>query len=285
MKNLRGAKPIPNPLVRKFITDFKRTDLIYDDSILDKFKSKFVSWIKSSKYNKLSGLEVYHSVSYIHGTVQAFDHFYLIQKKKRFRFFKGEFFYHKCSFRHDWNWAYIEDDEIKNGDAVILSVPFSDYGKQHPLLTEDFLNYCDANSIPCLLDFAYYPMAKNINVNLNHRCIQAICFSLSKPFYGMEHLRVGIRMVSEYRTLDDGINAFNEQQMVNRFGAAVGLELMNNFSVDYNWDTFGEKYSKVCNQMGLEETDCVMFGIGGDEYNSLNRGSEKNRVCISDLLI
>jgi hypothetical protein len=29
----------------------------------------------------------------------------------------------------------------------------------------------------------------------------------------------------------------------------------------------------------------VMFGIGGDEYNSLNRGSDKNRVCISDLLI
>jgi hypothetical protein len=28
-----------------------------------------------------------------------------------------------------------------------------------------------------------------------------------------------------------------------------------------------------------------MFGIGGDEYKSLNRGSDKNRVCISDLLI
>jgi hypothetical protein len=73
--------------------------------------------------------------------------------------------------------------------------------------------------------------------------------------------------------------------MINRFGAALGVELMNNFSVDYNWDTFGEKYSKVCKELNLEETDCVMFGTGGDEYNSLNRGSDKNRVCISDLLI
>ena len=81
MKNLRGAKPIPNPLVKKFITDFKRTELIYDNDILDKFKSKFVSWIRSSKNNKLDGLEVYHNISYIHGTVQAFDHFYLIQKR------------------------------------------------------------------------------------------------------------------------------------------------------------------------------------------------------------
>jgi hypothetical protein len=101
----------------------------------------------------------------------------------------------------------------------------------------------------------------------------------------MEHLRVGIRMVNDFRHIDDGVGAFNEQQMVNRVGAAIGYELMNKYSVDYNWDTFGEKYSKICKEMNLEETDCVMFGIGGDEYKSLNRGSDKNRVCISDLLI
>ena len=285
MNNLRGAKPIPNPNIKQDIISWNKLSSIYDDSILQKFKDKFVSWIASSKYNKLEGLEGYKDISYVHGTIQSFDHFYLIQKKKRFRFFKGEFFYHKCSFQHDWNWAYIEDDEIKRGDAVILSVPFSDYGKQHPLLTQDFLNYCDENSIPVMLDFAYYPMAKNINVNLNHNCIQLITFSLSKAFYGMEHLRVGIRMVNDFRHVDDGIGAFNEQQMVNRVGAAIGYELMSKYSVDYNWDTFREKYSQVCKQMNLEETDCVMFGIGGNEYNSLNRGSDKNRVCISDLLI
>ena len=285
MNNLRGAKPIPNSDIKKDIISWNTLTSIYDDTILQKFKDKFVSWIANSKYNRLEGLEAYKDISYVHGTIQSFDHFYLIQKKKRFRFFKGEFFYHKCSFQHDWNWAYIEDDEIKRGDAVILSVPFSDSGKQHPLLTQDFLNYCDENSIPVMLDFAYYPMAKNIDVNLNHNCIQLITFSLSKAFYGMEHLRVGIRMVNDFRHVDDGIGAFNEQQMINRVGAAIGYELMSKYSVDYNWDTFGEKYSNVCKEMNLEETDCVMFGIGGDEYNYLNRGSDKNRVCISDLLI
>jgi len=285
MNNLRGAKPIPNPKIKEFITNWKGMNSVYDEQVLDKFKNKFVSWIANSKYNNLEGLDGYKDISYVHGTIQSFDHFYLLQKKKRFRFFKGEFFYHKCSFQHDWNWAFIEDDEIKNGDAVILSVPFSDYGKQHPLLTQDFLNYCDKNSIPVVLDFAYYPMAKNININLDHKCIQLLTFSLSKAFYGMEHMRVGIRMVNDFRHIDDGVGAFNEQQMVNRVGAALGYELMNNFDVDYNWDTFGEKYSHICKKMNLEETDCVMFGIGGDEYKSLNRGSNKNRVCISDLLI
>ena len=285
MNNLRGAKPIPNPLIKQFITNWDKTEMVYNEYILDMFKNKFVEWISNSKYNELTGLEYYKDISYVHGTIQSFDHFYLLQKKKRFRFFKGEFFYHKCSFQHDWNWAYIEDDYIKNGDAVILSVPFSDYGKQHSLLTEEFLNYCDDNSIPVMLDFAYYPMAKNVKVNLRHKCIQLATFSLSKAFYGMEHLRVGIRMVNEFRHVDDGVTAFNEQQMVNRIGAAIGYELMSKYSVDYNWDTFGEKYTEVCKKMNLEETDCVMFGIGGDEYKSLNRGSDKNRVCISDLLI
>lgn len=285
MNNLRGAKPIPNPTIKQDIISFNNLSCVYDDTILNKFKNKFVEWISASKYNKLEGLDFYKKIDYVHGTIQTFDHFYQLQKKKRFRFFKGEFFYHKCSFQHDWNWEYIENDDIKNGDAVILSVPFSDYGKQHPLLTEEFLNYCDDNSIPVLLDFAYFPMAKNVSVNLRHKCIQAATFSLSKAFYGMEHLRVGIRLVNEFRSLDDGIGAFNEQEMVNRVGAAIGYQLMNKYSVDYNWDTFGEKYSQVCKEMNLEETDCVMFGIGGDEYNSFNRGSDKNRVCISDLLI
>jgi len=285
MNNLRGAKPIPNPSIREFISNWDKTEMVYNEYILDMFKNKFVEWISNSKYNELTGLDYYNDISYVHGTIQSFDHFYLLQKKKRFRFFKGEFFYHKCSFQHDWNWAYIEDDYIKNGDAVILSVPFSDYGKQHSLLTEEFLNYCDDNSIPVMLDFAYYPMAKNVKVNLRHKCIQLATFSLSKAFYGMEHMRVGVRMVNEFRHVDDGVTAFNEQQMVNRIGAAIGYELMSKYPVDYNWDTFGEKYTEVCKKMNLEETDCVMFGIGGDEYKSLNRGSDKNRVCISDLLI
>jgi len=271
----KSTTAIPNPIIKNYIRNWHKPDSIYSDMILDKFKSKFVDWVTSSKYNTLSGLEVYKSISYVHGTLQAFDHFYLIQKKKRFRFFKDECSYHERSFKHDWNWKYIEDDEIKNGDAVILSVPFIGSGKQHELLTEDFLNYCDANSIPMCLDFSYLPLTKNININLNHRCIQLICFSLSKAFYGMANMRVGIKMVNEYRTLDEGITFFNEHQLVNRYGAALGYDLMNEFSVDYNWDTFGENYSKVCKENNLIETDCVLLGINEND----------KKTCISNLLV
>jgi len=281
MMNLRGAKPIPNEIIKNEILNFKNID-VYDDTLLEVFRENFVNWIDSSKNNKLLGLREYLHLDFVHGTIQAFDSFYLKYTDKRFRIFKGEFFYHQCCLKNSLNWEYTDGTDLIEGDALIISVPFSDYGTIHPALNDTFFSSCSEIGIPILLDFAYYPMAKNININLSHSSIKMLAFSLSKAFYGMEYVRVGVRLMKD--DIDDGIRAFNEQQMVNRYGIGLANYLINNHSVDYNWDSFGEKYEIVCKEMNLKETDCIMFGIGGDEYRELNRGSEKNRVCISDLL-
>jgi hypothetical protein len=282
MMNLRGAKPIPNPIIKDDINTYTDNN-IYNDTLLEVYKQNFVDWVVKSEYNKLIGIEQYKYVDYVHGTIQAFDSFYLKYSTNIFRFFRGEFFYHQCCLKNSLNWKFTDGTDLDTGDALIISVPFSDYGKVHPILNDEFLTMCDQKGIPILLDFAYYPMAKNIQINLNHSSIVMLAFSLSKAFYGMEFVRSGIRMMKT--DLDDGVRAFNEQQMVNRYGLGISNHLITKYSVDYNWKTFGEKYSKVCKYMNLEETDCIMFGIGGDEYKELNRGTEKNRVCISDLLI
>lgn len=280
--NLRGAKPIPNQFIKDDITSFTNIN-IYDDTLLGVFKNNFINWLSASKNNKLLGLDNFKYIDFVHGTIQAFDSFYLKHTNRRFRIFKGEFFYHQCCLKNSLQWEYTNGSDLSDGDALIISVPFSDYGKIHPILTETFFNECDKKGIPILLDFAYYPMAKNINIDLSHPSIEMLTFSLSKAFYGMEFARVGFRFMKE--DLDDGIKAFNEQQMVNRYGISIGNYLIQKYSVDYNWKTFGEKYKMICKNMNLKETDCIMFGIGGDDYKELNRGSEKNRVCISDLLI
>ena len=64
MNNLRGAKPIPNPNIKQDIISWNKLSSIYDDSILQKFKDKFVSWIASSKYNKLEG-DIYYQIDKI----------------------------------------------------------------------------------------------------------------------------------------------------------------------------------------------------------------------------
>lgn len=189
--------------------------------------------------------------------------------------------YHAACFKKKVDWGYLNDTEITENDAIIMSVPFSDYGKQHPTLS-GILTTCDAMNVPVLLDFAHLPCTKNINVDLSHKCIDMITFSLSKAFHGAENLRLGIRFEKE--DTDDSLDILNSVNMINSMSLGIGIEYMNMFTLDHNWYKYGKTYYKVCRENNLEPTDCIMFGIGGDRWKDYNRGNDTNRVCVSELI-
>jgi hypothetical protein len=274
----KNAIPIPNKHVVELINSTK-TDATL--SVYDTYINVFDRWIKSSKNNQLKNLDLYTNKKFICGTIQAFDHFYLKYNNLRFRFFQGEFMYHRASLKHNLKWEWLNTEPLVVGDALIISVPFSDTGSMHTELTL-LLDKCEELSIPVLLDMAYYPITKNININLNYKCIDTICFSLSKAFDGAQWLRCGIRY-QRYDN-DDGIDIFNSVDMTPRIPMQLSIALMNNFSVDYNWDIYGERYKTVCETHNLQSTDCVIFGLGNNSFNEYNRGGIVNRVCISRLL-
>ena len=274
----KNAIPVPNKHVVELINSTK-TDATL--SVYDTYIDVFDKWIKASKNNHLENLESYTNKKFISGTIQAFDHFYLKYNKLRFRFFEGEFMYHRASMKHNLNWEWLTTESLTIGDALIISVPFSDTGSIHTELTS-LLDKCEELHIPVLLDMAYYPITKNININLNYTCIDTICFSLSKAFDGAQWLRCGIRY-QRYDT-DDGIDIYNSVDMTPRIPMQIAIALMNKFSVDYNWDTYGETYKTVCEEHNLQQTDCVIFGLGDNSFSDYNRGGEVNRVCISNLL-
>ena len=280
--NLRGAKPVVDHKIKNFIQGLNPVDDLYNGQIQQEFTQNFYNWIASSKLNTVQGLDNFTNRKLVSGTAQAFDHFYWRHKDKTFRVFKGEFMYHSAVLKHGGKWSYIEDKKLQEGDAAIISVPFSDYGTQHPKL-EYILNNCQALGIPVLLDFAYYPCTKNINIDLDrYPCVETVTFSISKAFYGAEFLRVGMRL--EREDTDDGIDVFNSVEMVNRVSLSIANSLVKEYTVDHNWKNYNQYYSAVCLDMNLKETDCIMFGLGGEEYNDYNRGSEVNRVCISELI-
>jgi hypothetical protein len=281
--NLRGAKPVVDNSVRQFIESLNPSVDLYNEEIQHKFVDSFYNWIISSKLNNIQGLDDFLNRKLVAGTAQAFDHFYWRHKDRRFRFFEGEFMYHSAVLKHGGAFAYITEEEpIIPGDVVLLSVPFSDYGTVHTE-TEVILEMCEHSGVPVLLDFAYYPCTKNITLDLdNYMCVTTVTFSISKAFYGAEFLRVGMRL--ERFDLDDGIDVFNSVEMVNRVSLSIASKLIEKYSVDHNWNTYSNVYSQVCKKHNLKETDCIMFGLGGDEYAEYNRGTEVNRVCISELI-
>jgi len=284
VKNGRNSRPIPDKEVIDFLNKSVSPKYLYDENITTKFVKRYYEWVQQSKLNKLHNLDKFSAVDFVHGTSQAFDFWYQKHHNKRFRSLKGDYAYHKVSWKNYFNWEYLEDDDLKKGDALILSVPFSDLGAKHPD-TELLLDKCDELEIPVFIDAAYYCIARGLDFDVDRKCIDTISFSMSKAFYGAERLRIGIRCRREME--DDGCVLFNQFHCIAKIAAGVGYELCNNFTIDHNQDKFRDKQIEICKELKIQPSDSVLFGLAEKdhpEYGDYDRGTDWRRVCISRLL-
>ncbi len=282
-KITKRARPIPDTEIFKFVNKNIKYKYIYEKKLHLVFLKKYFQWLQKSSFNKLKGLHLFNKLSFVHGTSQAFDDFYSTYKGRRFRVFKGEFKYHEIIWKENKiKWCYIENDKIKKNDAIIISLPFSDFGNQHPSMKK-VIDECDRLNVPVLLDLAYYSIARNINFNVNKKCIKVLTFSLSKAFYGTERVRIGIRCKKDINY--DSADLFTEMGMLSRISVGLGLKLIQKYDTDYCQKKFRKKQLNICKKLDLVPSDCVIFGLGNKKkYKDYNRGSKWRRVCLSSLI-
>ena len=165
-----------------------------------------------------------------------------------------------------------------------MSAPFSDSGDIHPQ-TDFILNICDELDVTVFIDCAYMIIARDIDFDFNRECIQGVSFSMSKGFYGAEKLRIGLRLTRDYQ--DDPVEVFNSMQMLNTVGVHVGQKIIDNYSVDYNTETYRDKQEELCNQLKIGYSKCVLFGItdkNHPQFKDFDRGTDYRRVCLSSLM-
>jgi Aminotransferase class I and II len=280
--NLQGARTIPDPVHQEIMQKYDPVKDLYDADLVKDFGTEFFSWITHNKQNQYQGLHRFNHITLCAGSSQAFDHFYLKHHKRRFRTLPGEFMYHRAVLKQGFHHLLLTSDALAANDAVIISVPFSDTGKR-PDKLEEILSACDEKQVPVLLDMAYAVCSKNIHVDLDHTCIDAVVFSMSKFLHGAEHLRVGIRF--QRRNDDDGIDVFNSVGMNNRQDIGLARHIMRYFPSDYLWSNYAKQYAQAIKKLKLKATDCIMFGLDyRNQYPELNRGNEFNRVCISEMI-
>jgi len=278
------TKPIRDKEVLSFIENNINGTILYDKNIVKDFCKEYSDWIQSSKLNNLQGLDKFKNLKYVHGTSESFNGFYLQHNNKRFRILKGDFFYHKIMFRDRFDWEFIENDNLKTNDAVIISLPFSDYCDKHPLM-DKILNECDELNIPVFIDCAYMIMSRDINFNFDRKCIEGVSFSMSKGFIGTEHMRIGIRFTRE--DLDDPIDMSNSFEMVNYIGCDIGRKLIRHYDSDFVQNKYYDKQLEVCQELNIQPTKCVIFGLtdkNDRRFDEYNRGTDWRRICLSEKL-
>jgi hypothetical protein len=261
------------------VIDRTKLDLSVDLSV--EFCEEYKEWISSTVLNTISGLEQFPFACYSNGTTEAFDKFYVKNRTRRFRCFKGEYVYHRLTWRNSWpDWKWLDDECLDPNDAVVISLPFSDTGNKHSL-HEELLEQCTEKGIPVLVDCAYFGICADIDFNFNHPCITDITFSLSKVF-PVAHARIGMRLTRVDD--DDGLFMTNKIGYTNRLGAQLGLELISKFSPDYIFNKYRQRQQELCLEHSVTPSSTVLFGIGGESWQEYNRGTLTNRLSFNKVL-
>ena len=242
-----------------------------------KFLIEYKDWIQEGK--KFSGLENYKHIDFSAGTTETFMNFYLGHLDKRLRLLKGEYFFHWLVARNYFNNVLVLDhNDITKGDVVVMSCPFSGTGN----IPENFysiLDKCETLQVPVMLDMAYINISNIQELNLEYKCIEVICTSLSKVF-PVEHNRIGIRLRQNF--YDDSLFAYNDNNYVNLQSIHIGHELIKKFKNNWLYDKYKKMQSDECKKLGLDISSCVIFGLDkNDKYPEYKRGNKVNRLCFS----
>jgi hypothetical protein len=273
-----GAGPIETPdlpdIIKKFVVE--SSDDLGNSAIHTEFVDQYKRWIKNSKLNDLQGLDAFPVASFSNGTTEAFDKFYLRHHQRRFRCLRGEYMYHPGSWKNYFDWAYLDQDELKPNDALVISLPFSDLGNIHPD-TNALLDQCRALEIPVLVDCAFFGLCSGINFDLDHPAVTDVTFSLSKTL-PVAHLRIGMRLTRSDD--DDSLLIYNKTNYVNRLAASVGLKALQYMDADTNWQNWHSVQQKLCLDLKVHASNTVIFGIDDQNlFKEYNRGTSTNRLC------
>lgn len=281
----QGSRSIRDVEVMSYLDTIFNTN--YNDNwhIQKVFVHDFANWLELdlSKYD----------VDYSAGTTQSFDSFYFRHRHKKFRCYVGEYFYHlKTWISNDVCWGFITDENpLQQGDALVLSYPFCDSGNFYKI--KSILEECDRLNIPVLIDMAYYNLTIAPSISFENKCIDTICFSLSKIF-PVANYRIGVRYTQKH--IHDGQKLHDQINYNNYASCYIGYKLITKFSKDFIANKYKSKQVEVCNLFDIKPSNSVIFAVGDSEWDTYSRKTLldqyqlifdsklfKNRICLNSV--
>lgn len=239
------------------------------------------SWLMASQHNTIIGLDKFQHSGFCPGTTDAFGEFIARYPQRRVRVSRSDFVLTKILAK-SWGHSllFVEEGPLESNDCLIMSMPFSGNGFQHPG-HDSLLDQADDLGVPVFVDGAYFGISRDIVYPLDRECIKDFTVSLSKNMIG-DPLRLGIRFTKE--PIDDGITAgLIGSDIFDRLGAYLTIELLQNFSHAWLMDKYLPMAEEVCNKLGLQSTKTFTLALGPETMTEYKRG-DYVRICITDEL-
>lgn len=253
----RGTSPVANWKTHQVVRSIETKEFLWfaegNPKIREEFIRTYRRWITDSSSFVALGIGAFEAPYYANGVTEGYDIFFREHAGRRFRVFKGEYPYTALSVS---NWTYIEEDEIRPGDAVLMSVPFYAHGGV-PQGAEEVLKSCAELDVPVFIDAAYFGTCYRQSFDYGHPAIEMVGFSLSKAF-NVQSFRIGLLLARKSLPYLEEIQV--AANYFNKVGAYVGLKLMESFSADYMPEAYRRRHQMACYRLGLLPSSCIMLG-------------------------
>lgn len=281
---LRPATPVQDDQCRRLIENLCLDEYMSNfEASLDirRYYEDVLSWLNGSERVQFTPPSSFHA-RMTAGITEAFNDFYIRHSKRDLFIFRGEYPYHKDVFESlKRPLFYIDKTPLHSNACVILSVPFSANGAEHPR-TRELLQTCSDFGIPVLLDFAFLGLGAKINTAryFDFPCVESFAFSFSKMF-SLGRVRAGWQWT---RSSGGPLDVVNQWKYTNWLGHYIAQKCFQHFAFDDMYVKYAPLQHKICLELGLEPSETFLFGIGDSSYNAYHRQHTVNRVCISKIL-
>lgn len=283
---IKPANSIMHNPFREFMLDNNLFEPILTNKtpvdVQDEFLDLYPQWIASSKLNKFTGLEKFPNKYISLGVSQAIDDFvlYCFKAEKRLRVFKGEYGYgREISFAD--RVPTVNDLPLAEGDALLISCPFSATGDVHPEWNS-IVETCNRLEIPVFVDCAFFGTCIDIQVDFNQPCIDTVAFSPTKGL-NCGNMRSGMAM-SMRSGKNCSLDILTQWHHGIHIHTYLAYNLMKNFSPDTIPLTYQSIQHKVCEHYGLTPTKTMHLGLGDDSWSYFNREGITNRVGLRNAI-
>jgi hypothetical protein len=260
--------------IHKFLFNYVNNNGWFDRdyNVQNEFLDYYPKWIESSQSCVVTGLDTFPYRFVSLGVTQTLDWFHLecARNNWKMRLFRGEYPYNRDVFDFD---EFIDDESLKPGDAVIISVPFSANGDLHPCYNE-IMKTCNKLNIPVMVDCAWFGTCYDLSWSLNYECIKVVAFSTTK---GLQtgNWRSGI-CFSKWNHGSLAVQTeWNHGIHMNTY---IGLMLMKEFSPDFVPNLYKQSQKEVCDYFNLIPSKTVHIATGDDQWNYFSRDTAYNRI-------
>lgn len=245
----------------KSFTDKKlskvKTDWLSQSNELVSHK-KFIeiadNWFKSSKRNSIIGWDKFSCIDWTFGN----NHF--IESTA------GRLKWHIQVLPWEYNTYKLmgiqqtQLDDLVPEVPLFITLPNYKHGGMRPEW-EQVLEICKERNIDIHIDLAWYPTAKNFELDLNHDCIKSFAMSFSK--YDMLWNRCGIRWCKQ-RTMDSITLQNFYYTNTNQNLMSAGAFFCNRIPMDYFWDNYEHLHHEVCDNLDLTPSNLFHIAFDGD---------------------